>query len=61
MLKVLAWIFFPYIMLFLHGTKLDKNKRYFGVAWSIIVVIAIVSSVVNNSGKDKELTAVPAV
>ena len=40
LLKIIGWIFVPFIMLPFQWKKMGKLKRYLGTAWSLLFIIA---------------------
>lgn len=58
-LKVLGWIFVPYIMIFVSWKKLKGAGKAFGIIWASIAGIIFISNLAN--GGSETPTAVPAV
>lgn len=55
-LKVLGWIFIPYIMIFVFWKKLQKPGRIAGIVYSVIILISTIVNGNNDSNNDKSAT-----
>ncbi|WP_212758503.1 hypothetical protein [Paenibacillus sinopodophylli] len=55
-LKVLGWIFVPYIMIFVSWKKLQGSGKAFGIIWATIAAIAVLSNMANG-GSDQPVAA----
>lgn len=56
-LKILGWIFAPYIMILIMWKSLSNNMRVIGITWSIIVLFGVVLN--KNETKTMETVVEP--
>ncbi len=60
MLKILGWIFVPYVMLPFQWKKISLAKRYIAIAWiAIIFVAALINGITNEPSKSLVTTSNP--
>lgn len=59
-LKVLGWIFVPYIMIFVSWKKLGKGLRVLGTAWALIAVLIGIGNSMSGSDEKTKPAAAPA-
>jgi hypothetical protein len=55
-LKVLGWIFVPFIMIFVSWKKLKGAGKAFGVIWAAIIGLGLISNIING-GAEQPTTA----
>ncbi|RED51639.1 hypothetical protein [Cohnella lupini] len=49
LLKVLGWIFVPYIMIFVKWKQIGKVAKGFGTAWALFALLIVISNAFGNS------------
>lgn len=47
-LKVLGWVFLPFIMIFVSWKKLNGVAKTFGIIWAVIVFIGVAGNLTND-------------
>lgn len=51
LLKILGWIFVPFIMIFVQWKKLKKPARVIGIIWAAFFLIGVISNPDSEEGK----------
>lgn len=43
-LRIIGWVFIPYIMIFISWKSLNRDQKVFGIIWAVVSLIIVVSS-----------------
>lgn len=58
-LKVIGWVFVPFVMIFVSWKSLRNVGRFYGVIWAVLVVLFAIGRLNSTPPTDKQLSAAP--